>query len=249
MTWPAVDKYLKDSDVIVIPIGSIEQHGPTGLLGTDAMCPTIIAEKAAESVDVMVAPTFAVGCAQHHMAFAGSMALRPTTMIAAMVDWVDSLTRHGFRHLYWLNGHGGNTPVIQSAFAEVHARRSLATAGTVPAVKLQSKGWWDFEPVAALCERLYPKGHGSHATPSEIAVTMTRHEVSATAEGIVGPAIAPNGPISDAIAYRETFPDGRIGSNPLLANVEDGHRIVEVAADCVAKDLARFGRPGGAARP
>ena len=95
-SWPEVEAYLATSKAILIPIGSTEQHGPNGLIGTDAICAEIIAERAGDEAGILVGPTFNVGQAQHHMAFAGTITLRPSTMIAAVCDWAQSLAHHGF---------------------------------------------------------------------------------------------------------------------------------------------------------
>ena len=89
-SWPEVEAYLARSKAILIPIGSTEQHGPNGLLGTDALCPEIISRRAGDEAGILVGPTFNVGQAQHHMGFAGTITLRPSTMIAAMLDWAQS---------------------------------------------------------------------------------------------------------------------------------------------------------------
>ncbi len=60
-TWPEVEAYLAKSKAILIPIGSTEQHGPNGLLGTDALCPEIIGKRAGDEVGILVGPTFNVG--------------------------------------------------------------------------------------------------------------------------------------------------------------------------------------------
>ena len=79
-TWPEIEAFLQRSKTVVVPIGSNEQHGPTGLLGTDWLCPEIIAHEAQKSGDILVAPTFNIGMAQHHLDFPGTIALRPSRM-------------------------------------------------------------------------------------------------------------------------------------------------------------------------
>ena len=70
-TWRFVEDYLKDKTGIIIPIGSTEQHGPIGLIGTDAICAEVIARGVGDATGALVAPTISVGMAQHHLAFPG----------------------------------------------------------------------------------------------------------------------------------------------------------------------------------
>ena len=243
-TWPEIEARLERSRAIVIPIGSMEQHGPNGFIGTDAICPEVIARQAEADApdDILVGPTFNVGCAQHHLAFPGTITLRPSTMIAAMLDWTNSLTRHGFEKFYWFNGHGGNVATIEAAFAEIHAQRSFDAAGADnrQGLKLKRVNWWEFQPVMALCQKLYPKGHGLHATASEVSVTWAAYPDEARTEVDMSPKIAPLGRFGDAEQYRAAFPDGRIGSDPSQSNAEDGAKIIEIAAAELLKDLSRF---------
>lgn len=243
-TWPDIESWLKKSKTILVPIGSMEQHGPNGFIGTDALCPEIIANYAENLSpdDVLVGPTFNVGCAQHHLGFPGTITLRPSTMIAAMTDWTDSLMRHGFEKIFWLNGHGGNIATIQAAFSEIHAKRSFDPNGEAnrPDLTLKLRNWWDFKDVMGLCNKLYPVGHGSHATASEVSVTYFGYPDRARPEVQMSPKIAPNGSISDAVQYRRDFPDGRIGSDPTQSNAADGEKIVDMAARAILKELKHF---------
>ena len=239
-TWPEIENWLRQSRTVVIPIGSNEQHGPTGLLGTDWLCPEIIAHEAHRNGgDILVAPTFNIGMAQHHLGFPGTISLRPSTFQAAICDWVASLSRHGFERIYFLNGHGGNIASIEAAFSEAYAAHSFAA--TVCPYMLRLRSWWQLPGIGRLAEDLFPSGHGSHATPSEIAITQSAYPDSIK-HAVCTPRIAPTGPIRDALDFRARFPDGRIGSDPLLASPEKGARLIASAAAALIQDLAEFSK-------
>ena len=88
-TWCEVESYLENSKGIIIPIGSTEQHGPTGLIGTDAICAEAIAKGVGEAPGAIVSPTVNVGMALHHTAFPGSISLRPSTLILVILDYLN----------------------------------------------------------------------------------------------------------------------------------------------------------------
>ena len=224
-TWPEIEAFLATSQTVVVPIGSNEQHGPTGLLGTDWMCPEIIAHEAQKTGDLLVAPTFNIGMAQHHLAFPGTISLRPSTFMAAIGDWVRSLAGHGFTRIYFLNGHGGNVASIEAAFSEIYADFSFTGRSAGFACKL--KNWWDLDGVAALANRQFPVGHGSH--PDAIKAAN------------YAPQIAPTGPIREAVDFRARYHDGRMGSDPALATPEKGGELVAASARALIADVAAFG--------
>jgi creatinine amidohydrolase/Fe(II)-dependent formamide hydrolase-like protein len=240
-TWQEIEDYLARSKTVVVPIGSNEQHGPTGLLGTDFLCPEIIAHQASKTTgaDILVAPTFAVGMAQQHLGFPGSISLRPTTFIAALEDWTRSLVGHGFERIYFLNGHGGNVATIEAAFSEIYAAASFDRRRAGFTLKLRN--WWDLKGVMPLANRLFPTGHGSHATPSEIAITQWAYPGSIKAANYA-PQVAPTGPIREALDFRARFPDGRMGSDPGQATPEKGGELVALAVKELIAEVAEFGR-------
>lgn len=238
--WPEVEACLARSTGIIVPIGSTEQHGPNGLVGTDALCAEVVGRGVGEKLDALVAPTVAVGMAQHHLGFPGSMTLRPSTLIAVILDMVGSLARHGFDRIFFVNGHGGNIATLNAAFNEVYAGRSLNGAGhNARPVRCRLKNWFDGPAIKALSEELFAEAEGSHATPSE--VSLTQYAFPETIKRVeMSPTLAPRGPIYDAEDYRRRFPDGRIGSNPALASPEAGKRLYETAVEEVAKDYLGF---------
>jgi creatinine amidohydrolase len=234
LTWLEVEARIERDKAIIMPIGSTEQHGPTGLIGTDAICAEAVAAALGEAADALVAPTIAVGMAQHHLAFPGSMSLRPATLVAVIADLVGSLACNGFRRFFFVNGHGGNIATLGAAFAEVLAARSLDAAGSTPdGLQLTYRNWYEMPRVKALSKELYGDAEGSHATPSEVSLVL--HLLPGAARQVpLTPQVAPRGPIYDAADYRRRFPDGRIGSDPALATAEAGGRLFEAAvADLV----------------
>jgi creatinine amidohydrolase len=237
-TWPEIEDFLTRSRTVVIPIGSNEQHGPTGLLGTDWMCPEIIAHEAQKDrSDLLVGPTFNIGMAQHHLGFPGTISLRPSTFISAIGDWCRSLAGHGFTKIYFLNGHGGNVATIEAAFSELYAEASFGRVPRGFACKL--KNWWDLSGVHALANRQFPQGHGSHATPSEIAVTQWAYP-DAIKTAKYDPPVAPNGPIREAIDFRKRYADGRMGSDPAQASPEKGGELVALSVTSLIADVKAF---------
>jgi creatinine amidohydrolase len=239
-TWREVEDHLKRSTGIIVPIGSTEQHGPNGLIGTDALTAEVIARGIGEKADALVAPTIAVGMAQHHLGFPGSMTLRPSTLIAVVRDVVQSLARHGFERIYFLNGHGGNIATLGAAFSEVYAEASLARDGrNAPGLRCKLRNWYETPGVKKLSKELYGRAEGGHATPSEVALTQYAFP-EAIKRAKMAPKIAPTGPILDAEDYRRRFPDGRIGSDPSLASPKAGKRLFDAAVKDLTKDYLAF---------
>jgi creatinine amidohydrolase len=177
--------------------------------------------------------------AQHHLAFPGSVTLRPTTLIAVVRDTVISLARHGFTRFFFVNGHGGNIATVTAAFSEIYSERSMERMSNQPSIKCALRNWWDGDGIRALQKELYPSGEGSHATASEVALTWYKYPETMNRTQLE-PRIAPNGSFADAEDYRRAFPDGRIGSDPSQATPEHGKRFYDKAVEEVARDYERW---------
>ncbi len=243
MTWAEVEAYLERSTAVIVPIGSTEQHGPNGLVGTDALCGEYIAKATGERADAIVAPVINVGMAQHHMAFTGSMTLKPSTLILVIKEWVESLAHHGFDRFFFVNGHGGNITTINAAFQELYTEQSRegTGGGNRPDIACELRNWWQGPKTNAAIRRLFGNRDGMHATNSEISVTqyLFPDHVKAGTEAM-GPPSGVRGGWTDAADYRAKFPDGRIGSHPWEANPEAGKELYELAADELAELFTGF---------
>ncbi|MFA6265882.1 MAG: creatininase family protein [Pseudolabrys sp.] len=246
MTSPAVEAYLGKNSGIVVPVGTTEQHGPDGLIGTDFLCPETIARRFGEQSGTLIAPTMAYGMSQFQLGFAGSMSLRPSTLAAMAHDIVASLAATGFARIYFLNGHGGNLAPLRAGIHEYYATRSFAGIKEPAAVHCRVKSWWEFPEADALRKALYGNGEGSHATPSEVAVTMAAYPD--TIKPFVRPAPPPvddtiihaGDNYFDAADFRRRYADGRVGSDSALATPDAGRRIVAAAVAGLAEDFESF---------
>lgn len=247
--WPEIEEYLKSSTGLIVPIGSTEQHGPNGAIGTDAICAEAIAQRLGAEDDVLVGPTLALGVAQFNLAFPGTVSLRATTLMAVVSDYVRSLAAQGFTRFYFLNGHGGNIAPCNAAFQDLYGETSLSRdAGNAPAIRCRLRSWWEYEAANALRQSLYGAAEGIHATPSEIAmaqsaVPTTRRVVAMTQPERIDAAVLREmggDRHFDAHHHRRRFPDGRIGSDPSLANPDDGARLLEAAVAGARADYVRF---------
>lgn len=246
-TWPEIEAYLLRSKGVVIPTGSTEQHGPTGLIGTDSITADTIAYAMAERCGALVGPTLTLSQAQFNLGFPGTISLRPTTLIHVIVDYVQSLARQGFEHFYFLNGHGGNIAPAHCAFQELYADQSLVqNAGT--AIHCRLRSWWDFAEVNEIRQRLYGASEGMHATPSELAITRHVLPALSCADNLPSPPLLSADFIkrhsgdnhASAVAHRAQFPDGRVGSHSGLGLAEHGVALVSAAAEAAARDYAAF---------
>ena len=245
-SWPEVEAYLAHCRGVIVPLGSTEQHGPTGAICTDALTAEAVALEVGRRTGVLVTPAQAFGMAEHHLGFAGTISLQPSTLLAVLHDVVLSLARHGFERIYVINGHGGNIATARAAFAQAYgtaAARGLPGAGRL---RCRLANWFTAGPVMREARDRYGDREGHHATPSEIALTL-HLEPSLNAKQRPLPEAAPAGPIHGPEDFRRRHPDGRMGSDPFLASAEHGARFLELAATALAEDLAAFLGPEGEA--
>lgn len=113
LTSPEVAALDRDRTVLILPLGSVEQHGNHMPLGTDTLLAHAVSLAAAKSAGgTAVLPPPWYGFSAHHMRFPGSVTLRAETLMAVAEDVVGSVVRHGFRRILIVNGHGGNGGVI-----------------------------------------------------------------------------------------------------------------------------------------
>lgn len=234
-TWPEVRSYLATNRGILLPVGSTEQHGPMGLIGTDTLCAEAIADRAADRAGALVAPSLAYTPAPFNTGFPGTVSVSAATFTALAHDVLAGLHAQGFS-IYILNGHGANLAPLRSV------------ADTLPETAIRIRSWWDFAGVNDLRAEFYGDWEGMHATPSEVAITQALHRAAP-------PGAAESPPRKLDAAYiaahsgdrhgppdqhRRDFPDGRVGSHSALARPAQGRALLAAAAKAVAEDYREF---------
>lgn len=224
MSWVEMEEYLKREDRLILVTGSTEQHGRHLPLGTDCLIPAAIAAQVSERTGVAVGPTLSFGMAGHHLAFPGSLALKPATLTQVFTDLVESLYHHGFRRLLVINGHGGNVAALEGALPLLLQRAGL---------RIKLGHWWR-EPAVQIVAQESCGGSG-HAGPDETSVLLAVHPELVHLERSGG---ASPGPFSlDPQLLRTLHPAGNTGPDPALASAEAGRRLLATAVDLYVQQL------------
>lgn len=109
---------------VVVPLGSLEQHGPHMPLATDTLLCAEIVRRAEERLRdrVLVAPMTWLGNSHHHLDFAGTLSAEPRAYLDLVGGLVENLLHHGFTRVVLVNGHGGNIVPMQQALFELRQR-------------------------------------------------------------------------------------------------------------------------------
>ena len=111
MTWPEVRELLTRTDMVILPVASLEEHGYQGPIGTDFLNGVERAKLIAQKTDVLVAPILFPGNSPYHMAFPGTITLPAETIQLVFFQAAQSLMKHGFKRFLILNSHGGNQAI------------------------------------------------------------------------------------------------------------------------------------------
>jgi len=117
LTWPEINEAVKLEKVVVLPVGSTEQHGYHRPLDVDTRLASSVAYAADERApdEVLVLPPVAYGYTHHVMDFPGTISIEPETFVRFLLDVTRSVAHHGFERIVILNGHGSNHPLVEQA--------------------------------------------------------------------------------------------------------------------------------------
>ncbi len=129
MGWMDVSEYLTRSNMVIIPLGSTEQHGPQLPLGTDSYVASAAAKAISVRTGVVVAPVVLAGYSLYHSGFPGTLSLTPETMTEVLFETAQNLIKYGFRRFLFFSYHGGNAIVQEMVIHRInHETEATAVA-------------------------------------------------------------------------------------------------------------------------
>ena len=249
MNYREVEDYLQKSDTILIPVGSLENHGLHMPLGTDSLIPDHICKLLNERCDLLIAPTINYGATDDLTGFAGTVSIGTEGLIQLLRAVCDQLYSYGFRHFLILNGHGGNTAAIQTVGTHLYRKGAY----------LAILNWW------LMAGQLNPEWAGGHGGGEETAAVMAvdpaliKQEYLTMPEGVKNDlgdelpygawtSVAYKGvSVTVPRAIRDITDNGWLvhsfkGDLPARATPEWGREMLNATADYIADFADKFSR-------
>lgn len=224
----------------LLPVGSLEQHGPHLTLDTDLAVAEALANRLERDLGdtALLCPAVPYGLSEHHLGFPGTITLRPDTLSSLVLDVVESLAHWGLRRVLVVNGHGGNIDILRLV-----SRRARRDHGVLVASLM-----WAQLAADEIAARVTSPAYG-HACEVETSVVQVLAPDRVFPDRIASPAgrrsvdpatDPPRALVDQAIWMHEWTSDGALG-DPRLASDELGHAVVDVAYKRAIEFARRFG--------
>lgn len=240
ISWTQADEAIKGGASAIIPLGSIEEHGPHVPMG-DYMAIHEIAGRTGEATGDLVIPTLPFGFSEYFRHYPGTITLRHETLRAVVEDVVDCLIRHGLRHVVIFNGHAGNAPILELLTRQIRRTRGLLIPTLSPLQIMQAP---------ALIKELYGPdvqlGHGGEPMGSlmmvlapgrvqmERAGSFGRKQVLGMPTDGLGAITFKGVRVALPLDMREVTPETGSLSDPTKASPEKGKALLDYAVNfCV----------------
>lgn len=223
----AIESHLKTARLAILPLGSIEYHGPSGPAGTDSLIAAGLAERLAERLGACLFPTVQyTHCPAHTARFRGTISIRPEIITAYLTDILEGLIAHGFDKILVLNGHDGNIGSARLAISQ--------TTRQHPKSAILLVSWWETLPgplVDSLQLFSQPNGGHGHGGPLELSVAAVFAPQS-VAPG-KGPDLPPVATFTQDFPYylEQSQAEGWPGYSGKLSEIsrQKGERLVHIA--------------------
>jgi len=229
-SWVDAKEYFSKNDIVILPVGSTEQHGPHNPLGTDHLIAKALAEEVAKRTGVLCLPVIPYGISSHHRQFWGTISIQPKVFREYVKNTCLSLKYYGVRRIVVVNGHGGNTSSLLEVASELREEGVLVSVFQ----------WWT--ATGRLLPEIFSSDERDHAGSEETSLNLFLHpklvkmqkaliekprDLIPRIRGVVGWG-------SETIDYTSS---GVFG-DATAASTEKGKTVFEVAVDELVKHVA-----------
>ncbi|MEZ4861885.1 MAG: creatininase family protein [Caldilineaceae bacterium] len=244
LTWQEVAALDKQEGVVILPVGAIEQHGPHLPTLTDTLLVTHVLEATLrtlpDAVRAWVLPPVNYGKSNEHTGFPGTISLSAQTLGAVLHDIAASVKAAGFRRLAFINGHGGNSALLEMNARDIRAATGLMCFTLQPGLYISPP----FE-VTPQERRL-----GLHAGELETSLVLAIapelvHMEKAVQHFVEFPAnetaLFLTGSAATAWLTRDWSPTGVFG-DATLGTAEKGHALIAAATERLAQLITTISR-------
>ena len=233
LTQPEIAAQLADNPLVILPAGSVEQHGPHLPTGTDIYAANVIAHAVAERMNGLVLPGGPLGVTPMHMPFEGTITLSTDTYMRVVTETCKSTAQHGAKYLLILNWHEGNSASLSIALHREHGM----TVITVQACYVAAQLWGErsgglthggeIEALAVLAYRpdLVHLDRIDYSSDQEQGLIMDKLRRTRTFQPV----------LTD---IRSIAPTGWYGK-PEHATVEKGLQMLDDIADSISEEATR----------
>ena len=250
LTWPEINEAIAQNKVVVLPVGSIEQHGYHLPIDVDVRSANTICQLAgaASPEDMLVLPPFTYGYCNHVMDFPGTITIQPDTFVRALVDITTSLAYHGFKRIVLVNGHGSNHPLVEQAGRQTNLRTDALCL---------TLSWWNL--IAGYWNEIRDSGPGGSAHACELETSLYLHmdDGAVHMERLVAglpdyvtqipggdkwqymDLTLGSGPAS-IISWTSSYSESGSFGNPELATIEKGRLVMEKAVEQMVEMVRWF---------
>lgn len=228
MSWTEAKEYFMKNDVVILPIGANEQHGPQNPLGTDHLIAKALGEEAAKRASVLCLQVIPYGISSHHRQFWGTISISPKTFKQYVNEVCLSLNYYGIKKIVIINAHGGNL----NALAEL--ARELREKGIFVSIFQ----WW---PAAAkLLPDLFEPEERRHACAEETSVNLALYPEIVNMDKAVDETVHENVLQLEGVTLpldTADYTDAGVFGKSSTASMEKGKLVLEAVIDELVKHV------------
>jgi len=244
LAWPEIDALDRDRTVLLLPTGSIEQHGAHLPVDTDIHDAYELSVRAAASsgVRAVVLPPVWWGMSPHHMGYPGTISLPLETYSALIRDLCAAVARHGFRRVLIVNGHGGNVAILGATALRISEELGLFVGAVsywhLIGPQLREIGTSELGGMGHACEM--ETSLQLHLRPERVSMADARKDMPRVLTSFSGIDFRDPGPLAIALDFRRDSTEGVMG-DPTVATPEKGAAIAAAVLEQLTRVIEEFG--------